>query len=337
MAVLTHQEWTDFLAGQPDAHILQTTAWGDLKESFGWRAVRLAQETCGAQVLFRKLPVGFTLAYIPKGPVGDPKYWGVLWDEMDGLCRQNRATHLIIEPDLWIKTGNQMVNFLPEGFQPGIQTIQPPSTIVISLEGEETDILGRMKQKTRYNIHLAQKHGVQIFPSQDIELFHQLALETGSRDGFGVHSLDYFRRALELFQPNGACELLIAEYGSEPVAALMVFSHGSRAWYFYGASSGRHRERMPTYLLQWEAICWARARGCREYDLWGVPDAEEAELEAGFTQRSDGLWGVYRFKRGFGGSLRRSIGPWDRIYQPALYAIYRMWVLRGSSRGLAGG
>ncbi len=87
---------------------------------------------------------------------------------------------------------------------------------------------------------------------------------------------------------------------------------------------------MPTYLLQWEAMRWARARGCTSYDLWGVPDAELAELEAGFTTRGDGLWGVYRFKRGFGGVLRRSAGSWDRIYLPLLYRLYTVWLARGS-------
>jgi lipid II:glycine glycyltransferase (peptidoglycan interpeptide bridge formation enzyme) len=90
---------------------------------------------------------------------------------------------------------------------------------------------------------------------------------------------------------------------------------------------------MPAYLLQWEAIRWARAHGCVEYDLWGVPDTDEAELEESFTTRADGLWGVYRFKRGFGGQLRRASGPWDRIYRPMLYRFYRWWVMRGSADG----
>jgi lipid II:glycine glycyltransferase (peptidoglycan interpeptide bridge formation enzyme) len=102
----------------------------------------------------------------------------------------------------------------------------------------------------------------------------------------------------------------------------MVFSHGKRAWYVYGASNDEERNRMPTYLLQWEAMRWAKMRGCSEYDLWGVPDDEEGTLEAGFESRSDGLWGVYRFKRGFGGTLRRAAQARDRVYQPLLYKLY---------------
>jgi peptidoglycan pentaglycine glycine transferase (the first glycine) len=109
------------------------------------------------------------------------------------------------------------------------------------------------------------------------------------------------------------------------LAALMVFAYGKRSWYFYGGSANIHRERMPNYLLQWEAMRWARTQGCTEYDFWGVPDADLETLEAGFTQRTDGLWGVYRFKRGFGGELRRALGPWDRVYQPLLYRLYLLW------------
>lgn len=150
---------------------------------------------------------------------------------------------------------------------------------------------------------------------------------TGERDDFGVHTQGYYQTAYELFHPRGECELLVAEYQDMPLAALMVFAHGDRAWYFYGASTDEHRNLMPTYLLQWEAIRWARARGCRKYDLWGVPNADLETLETLFTERSDGLWGVYRFKRGFGGEIRRAPDPWERVYNPLLYALYR-WKVR---------
>jgi lipid II:glycine glycyltransferase (peptidoglycan interpeptide bridge formation enzyme) len=106
----------------------------------------------------------------------------------------------------------------------------------------------------------------------------------------------------------------------------MVFTHGKRAYYMYGASTDEERNRMPTYLLQWEAMRWARAKGAEEYDLWGVPDEDEAILEANFESRHDGLWGVYRFKRGFGGAVKRSQQAVDRIYNPLLYRLYLLRV-----------
>jgi lipid II:glycine glycyltransferase (peptidoglycan interpeptide bridge formation enzyme) len=183
-----------------------------------------------------------------------------------------------------------------------------------------------MKQKTRYNINLALKKGVVVKPHTDLGAFYDLMEVTGQRDQFGIHSQAYYQRAYELFHARGNCQLLLAEFEGVPLSALIVFGYGNRAWYFYGGSSNEHRERMPNYLLQWEAMRWARSQGCSEYDLWGVPDVDPETLEANFSKRSDGLWGVYRFKRGFGGEFRRATGPWDRVYNPFLYRLYSLWL-----------
>jgi lipid II:glycine glycyltransferase (peptidoglycan interpeptide bridge formation enzyme) len=126
----------------------------------------------------------------------------------------------------------------------------------------------------------------------------------------------------------GTAELLVAEFEGKPLAALMVFARGRRAWYMYGASTDEERNRMPTYLLQWEAMKWARSKGAEEYDLWGVPDEDEKTLEANFETRHDGLWGVYRFKRGFGGELKRAEQARDRVFNPLLYRLY-LWRVGG--------
>jgi lipid II:glycine glycyltransferase (peptidoglycan interpeptide bridge formation enzyme) len=123
-------------------------------------------------------------------------------------------------------------------------------------------------------------------------------------------------------------ELLVAEFESKPLAALMVFALGRRAYYLYGASTDEERNLMPTYLLQWRAMQWAKERGCTEYDLWGVPDVDEATLEAQFESRHDGLWGVYRFKRGFGGEVKRAMQALDKVYMPLLYKVY-LWRFAG--------
>jgi len=187
-----------------------------------------------------------------------------------------------------------------------------------------------MKQKCRYNVRLAEKKGITVRAWDDLDGFHRLMQVTGGRDGFGVHSLEYYRKAYELFHPTGMAELLVAEFEGKPLAALMIFAVGKRSWYLYGASNDEERNRMPTYLLQWEAMRWAKARGCTEYDLWGVPDADEATLEAEFETRHDGLWGVYRFKRGFGGEVKRAAQALDRVYMPWLYWLY-LW--RVGNRG----
>jgi lipid II:glycine glycyltransferase (peptidoglycan interpeptide bridge formation enzyme) len=326
MPELDASQWDTYLSRYPHAHLLQTSAWGELKSSFGWLPVRLVSGDAGAQLLFRRLPLGMSMAYLPKGPVGHDgllPYNHPLWAEIDLACRKQRAVFLKLEPDVWDDPHNPLPP--PPGFRPSPQTIQPPRTLLVDLHSGEEAALMRMKQKTRYNIRLAAKKGVVVRPSGNLEIYHRMMQVTGERDRFGVHSREYYQRAYDLFHPRGACELLVAEAGGQPLAALLVFSHGPRAWYFYGASSDEHRDWMPTYLLQWEAMRWAMRCGCQVYDLWGVPDADEETLEADFIQRADGLWGVYRFKRGFGGDLRRSAGPWDRIYRPGIYLLYRLW------------
>ena len=321
-------DWEAFLASRPEAHLLQTAAWGELKSQFGWQVERAVVGDCGAQVLFRRLPLGLTLAYIPKGPVGD---WlpGLLPD-LDSLCRERRAFALKIEPDLPAGASLE-AELRSRGFRPSRHAVQPPRTLVIDLRGTEEVILARMLQKTRYNIGLAVRKGVSVRVWDDLDGFCRMMQVTAARDRFGSHTPAYYRLAYDLFHGSDTCEMLVAEAEGQPLAAVMIFARGPRAWYFYGASSDRERNRMPTYLLQWQAMCWARARGCTSYDLWGVPDADRDQLEAQFTSRSDGLWGVYRFKRGFGGELVRSTGAWDRPYNGPLYALYRFLIARRTS------
>jgi len=201
------------------------------------------------------------------------------------------------------------------GFTVEPHTIQPRSTILVDLTGNEDELLARMKQKTRYNIRLAEKKGVVVRETNDIQGFYQLMQTTGTRDGFAVHDISYYQKAYDIFSPSGACVLLGAFHEEKPLAYLMLFLSGERSWYFYGASDDASRNLMPTYLLQWAAMRWSKAHGATIYDLWGIPDASAEELEEQFMQRSDGLWGVYRFKRGFGGEVVRSAPAFIRVYQ----------------------
>ena len=322
MPIVSLVEWNRFLQKHPNAHLLQTGEWGELKSGFGWEPVRIVNGEEGVQILFRKLPLGFTIGYIPRPVISNQSISEQFWEEIDEMCRRHRAIFLKLEPDSW---NFEFTLYLPS-FILSKHNIQPPRTMIINLSGNEEEILARMKQKTRYNIRLAMKKGVTVRAWDDVESFHKMMLVTGDRDRFGVHSLEYYRCAYELFHPTGMCELLVAEYEGRPLAALMVLARGRRAWYFYGASTDEERNRMPAYLLQWEAVKWAKARGCEEYDLWGVPDEDEATLEANFENRQDGLWGVYRFKRGFGGELKRVAQALDRVYNPLLHWAYLRFI-----------
>jgi peptidoglycan pentaglycine glycine transferase (the first glycine) len=324
--------WDRRVAAAPQGHLLQSWGWGDLKARSGWRVQRLAVEGALAQVLFRPLPAGLgTIAYVPKGPLvdyRDPSSLRTLLDAVQPLARKERALCLKIEPDL--EDDPDMARRLQAlGFRASPQAIQPRRTILVDLAPDPEEILGRMKQKTRYNIRLAARKGVSVRAGTEADLapFYELMETTARRDGFGIHTRAYYGVAHRLFVEAGQGQLLLAEYEGSLLAGLVVLGlcqsgRCTTACYMYGASSDEHRNLMPTYLLQWESMLWAKEQGCRTYDLWGVPDEDEAVLERDFTQRSDGLWGVYRFKRGFGGRLVRTVGAWDLIYAPLRYRLY---------------
>ena len=331
---ITAPEWDSFVASHPQGHILKTPAWADLKCAFGWTAARIGIKekgnvVAGAQILFRTLPLGIaTIAYIPKAPIANWENEALvkfLFENIDQVCRDRNAIFVKIEP---LITSNFQ---LPTSNFQKSKPIQPQRTLVIDLRPSEEEILAAMKQKTRYNIRLAEKKGVAVNPSDDLDTFNRLMQITGERDQFGVHSSAYYRKAYELFRPLNRAQIFTAYYNDQPLATLMLFILGERAWYFYGGSSNEERNRMPTYLLQWEAMRWAKARGATHYDLWGVPDEDEATLEANFESRDDGLWGVYRFKRGFGGKLIREPDAIDRVYSPMMYKLYRMVTERRKS------
>ncbi len=327
--------WDAFVAAHPAGTILQTSRWAQLKAAFGWnweivtptngttnRHAWTQMDTHGgALVLYRALPLKLgTIAYVPRGPLVD-------WDDATAVtatftalrraARRRRAWALWLEPE-WRDTPEARAQLHGLGLKPVSRTIQPPRTIIVDIAPAEDTILAQMRAKTRYNIRLAERKGVTVREGTlaDAATFYALMTETGARDAFGIHSEAYYRRVFELFLPTGQAALLLAEVEGETVAALVVFALGTRAWYFYGASSERHREKMPPYALQWAAIRWAKARGCTSYDLWGIPDYDEETLEAQFTERNDGLWGVYRFKRGFGGQVVRCVGLWEQPLHP---------------------
>jgi lipid II:glycine glycyltransferase (peptidoglycan interpeptide bridge formation enzyme) len=343
--IVNRGTWDAFVASHPAGHLLQTWAWGELKGRFGWQTVRLAliengDIVSGTQVLFRPVSTIYSLAYVPKGPLVD---WNdgmqvkTLLASLHRLCRSHHSAFMKIEPHA-CDDGALRDTISQHGGVVSQFTIQPPRTIVVDIAPPEEAILAAMKQKTRYNIRLATRKGVTVRTgtADDLPTFYQLMQATGERDRFGIHSLDYFRAMVELFAYERAA-LLLAEVQGEPVAGILLLVHGPAAYYLFGASSNAHREKMPTYLLQWEAMRWAKAHGCQSYDLWGIPDADEAELETEFVAHSrdtsSGLWGVYRFKRGFGGQVTRALGAFDFVYNRPLYWIYRQWMGWRQKRG----
>ena len=310
--------WDDFVASR-GGHVLQSTAWGELKSRFGWSAHRLALARgdtliAGAQILFRRLPLGLHFAYIPRGPVADLDDEKITKTLFDALCRaaQSRGAFALKV---------ELNSLAPLGERVGVRgqfsnSIQPRTTIHLDLTRDLDTILAQMKPKWRYNIRLAERKGVTVREARadDLAEFYRLQQITSERDKFAIHSATYYRAAFELFTARDSARLFVAEHEREPLAMILVTAFGGEAIYLYGASSNTHRELMPNHALHWAAIQWAKARGCARYDLWGLGATTDADAQTAH--------GLYQFKQGFGGRMVEYAGARDIVFSRWRYALY---------------
>lgn len=362
--------WTQALARLPYAHALQSWAWADLKSRWGWTPIPLTmtvaqsswEPLAAAMVLKRQAPrLPFSILYVPRGPLldyHDPELRRHVLAQLERLARRERAIFIKIDPEVVYRwggqsgewrvesgewrvspTGKQLVQDLRQrGWRFSADQIQFRNTVELPLEESEEALLAAMKQKTRYNIRLAGRKGVIVRPATpaDFPTIAAMYQETAQRNRFTARPTEYYLDAWQTFYDAGMAHPLIAEFEGRPLAAVIIVRFGERAIYMYGASNEEERQRMPTYLLQWEAIRWAKAQGCRVYDFWGAPDE--------FVE-SDRMWGVWRFKEGFNGQVVSFVGAWDYVARPFWYWLYTAVMpryldfLRGraGSRQVAGG
>lgn len=312
----SNASWNAALATFPTPHVLQSWEWGEFKSRYGWRPERCLwlendRPCAAASVLTRRLgrwPAA--VSYVPKGPTlnyGDSVLLDQVLAHLETAVSRKRALFVKIDPDIQANTaeGEAVVEALHRrGWRPSREQIQFRNTMVLDLTRDPDEILTAMKSKWRYNIRLAGRKKVTTRHGglADMPLLYRMYAETASRDGFVIRPEKYYHDAWGSFIDAGLAQPLIAEVESEAVAMVIVFHFSKRAWYMYGASRAAHREKMPNHLLQWEAMLWAREQGCTVYDMWGAPDV---------LDESDPMWGVYRFKQGFGGEFVEHIGAWD--------------------------
>jgi lipid II:glycine glycyltransferase (peptidoglycan interpeptide bridge formation enzyme) len=331
--------WDQLIARLPDPHLLQTWEWGQVKARAGWQASQIAwpegAPQAAALVLERaaqagpfRLPV--KVLYIPKGPLldwQDARLRGEVLDQVETVARRRGAIFVKIDPDVIVGTGlpgeraddatgaQVTAELRQRGWRFSDEQIQFRNTMWIDLRLDEEALLAQMKPKTRYNLRLAERKGVRVRMGgeADFPLLYRMYAETAVRDRFVIRDDSYYRAVWSTFFQAGLADFLIAEVAEEPVAAVILLRFERRAWYLYGMSRAAHREKMPNVLLQWEAICRAKAAGCEIYDLWGAPDRFDEQ---------DSMWGVYRFKEGLGGQVVRTLGAWDYPVHPHLYRWY---------------
>ncbi len=325
-------DWIPYYAiwgGSGEFHVVEDSA---ALSSFNFPIIAAAL-ILKRTVSFRGL-VKASVLYAPKGPLLD-------WDneslrtrvlnDLQSFAKTQKAIFLKIDPDAVLgrgvpdsegdvldNSGQAVMSELKRrGWGYASDQIQFQNTVLIDLHPTEEEMLARMKPKTRYNVRLAEKKGVAVRAGvvDDLPMLYKMYAETSVRDGFVIRDEEYYLTVWKLFMQSGQPSAipLIAEVDGEPVAAIFLFMFGARAYYVYGMSRNAHREKMPTYLLQWEAMKRAKAADCAGYDLWGAPDVFD---------ESDSMWGVYRFKEGLGGEVVRTLGAYDFAPNKILYKLY---------------
>lgn len=340
-------DWNEQISALPGAHILQTTCWAQIKAGVGWKALPrtwqiestpgAAKPDAAAMILQRAIPIGgfaarLSVLYVPKGPMlnwADAALRSRVLDDLKAIAKKQHAIFIKIDPDVFLAYGalgapeaaddptgqSVRADLLRRGWIPSDEQIQFRNTMLIDLAPAEETLLANMKQKTRYNIRLAERKGVTIRRGSpaDFPMLYRLYAETSLRDGFVIRDQGYYQSVWQTFLQAGHADFLLAEAEGETLAAVVLIHFADRAWYMYGMSSEKQREKMPNYLLQWEAMRTLKAGGVRWYDLWGAPDE--------FNER-DSMWGVYRFKEGLGAQVARGLGAWDLPVQPLMYKLY---------------
>jgi lipid II:glycine glycyltransferase (peptidoglycan interpeptide bridge formation enzyme) len=338
----------DLSALDDNVELLQSGFWGRFKQAQGWQPWGFTIDIPGVPacppllVMTRRLARVFTIAYAPFGPGFDPVAGrGELLTGLGTMLKPHLpASTLFLRFDIpWEKSGEAPSAPGRARLVKAANDMQPPDTVIVDIAPPLDEILAGMKSKTRYNIRLAAKKGVEVREAGIDELPRWYALyeETGRRDRIAIHSLAYYRGLFE----NAAAypgqrpvvKLLLACHEGDLLAGNVVVFWKTRGAYLYGASSGEKRNLMPTYALQWEAIRLARDAGCTSYDLYGVPPRPDPDHP---------MFGLYQFKTGFSERVLERWGSWDVPFKPLPYAGYRaaealrMFYFRGVKKRLRG-
>jgi peptidoglycan pentaglycine glycine transferase (the first glycine) len=322
------QQWDDFVASSVCCNITQSYEWGDLAPHLGASEVLRvgvmdeAGKLCAAMlVLVSRAPVlNRSYFYAPRGPViddPDSPALTVLLNFVRAEARKRGAFMLKVEPSVPDGDVAWLAALKHHGFRANPYATHIRHEWVLDIRPDEKTLLSGMKEKWRYNIRLAGRKGVTVRRGEgksDLDAFYHIYETTSERDQFFIHNKAHYEDVMRLYSEGDRAALFLAEYDGQPIAGTIVLRLGHWSWYMYGASSNEQRERMPNHLLQWTGMQWAKAHDCWYYNFRGIPDVLEEGRE---------LWGVYVFKRGFGGYAMRSLETHDLVYQPLVYEAYR--------------
>ena len=324
------EKYTEFLKKHERCNFQQSIEWGKVKSSWKNEIVIVENEqgeiVASISVLIRKIPIFGTLMYSARGPICDVHNKEVLTKLKEGLCelaKKYNAFVLKIEPD--IKSDDKEFREIVESIGYKVkddaknfsEEIQPRYVFRLDIKGKtEEEVLAGLHSKTRYNIKVATKKGVEVKlgSKEDLKPFHKIMVETGKRDEFIIRPLEYFEKMYDELAPDHM-KLYMAYSEGEPISGIVNIIYGSKTWYLYGASSNEKRNLMPNYLLQWTAIQDALKENHEVYDFRGV---------SGVLDETHPQYGLYRFKKGFGAEFTEFIGELYIPFRPLVYKLYQI-------------
>lgn len=317
-----YPELDAFVSSHPQGCFMQLSAWRQVKNNWGFAAVvsrNAAGEIVGsASILIQKIPlIGTSFLYCPRGPVCDLSDEAVLTElksGIDSIAKKENAHALKWDPDLLFSDEAfpaiaQRLGFSRFYGPDGFETIQARFNYRLYLEGRsEETLLMNLTQQTRRNLRIAQKHGVEIrvVGVEMLDEFVRLMTVTGERDGFNTRPKAYFERFLTALGEHA--RLYMGFYEGKAICGAITTNLGGKVCYVYGASDNELRNLMPNYLMQWEMIRWAIETNATVYDFQGV--------SGNLSPEGNHMYGLYRFKKGFNGTLDELAGEFDFTYQP---------------------
>lgn len=312
--------WDDAAARSPGGHVLQSTAWAQIRAAQGWRAefVRFGDPLPVALVLWRRVPVLGEMAYVPRGPIVVPGDAGGLeraLHELAKLAADRGALMLKVDPELTPDLAAAPLE--RTGYRRGADVQPVLATLVLDLSPDEDAILAGLEKDTRWSVRQAAKRGVEIREGADdaaLRSFYDLYRVTGSRARFITRTWEYYSLVWRTLIGAGLARLRLAYVEGRAVAAAMTWRCGEREMYMYGASNDEGRKRYASYGLQWECITAAKASGALTYDLGGIPVDP--------SRKDDPMYGPYLFKKGFGGTPRAYVGAHDSVARELPYRAY---------------
>lgn len=317
--------------------LLQTKIWADFRATQGWSYNNID----GIFVLRRKLFLGKTFLYAPEVNFNAIANFDIFLENAIKIAKINQAIFLRLEilDESSEGISKQLDKLKEKGFIKAFEETQPEYRQIVDISGSEEEILAQMKEKGRYNIKIAQRKGVQIGTSANVDEFYRLFQETAKRNGFKIRPKNYFQILLDNLSDDGYAELLEAHFEGQVIAAEIVTYFRETATYLYGASGNESRDTMAPYLLHLEAMRRGKQRGCNYYDLLAVaPEGEKTDyrLQTTVEDRSSKTVvrgpksvdhkyaGISRFKRQFGGRTVQIVGGYDLVFKPTWYRIFKI-------------